>query len=49
MNDNILNITVRLVVAMVLGGIVGLEREYRAKDAGSAHISLSPWAQHCSR
>ena len=34
MNDNILNITVRLVVAMVLGGIVGLEREYRAKDAG---------------
>ena len=34
MNDDILTITVRLVVAMVLGGIVGLEREYRAKDAG---------------
>ena len=24
----------RLVVAMVLGGIIGLERDYRAKDAG---------------
>lgn len=34
MQDDIVTITVRLVVAMVLGGIVGLEREYRAKDAG---------------
>lgn len=31
---NILDITLRLVVAMVLGGIIGLERDYRAKDAG---------------
>lgn len=29
-----LEITIRLVVAMVLGGIIGLERDYRAKDAG---------------
>lgn len=29
-----LTVTVRLVVAMLLGGVVGLEREYRAKDAG---------------
>lgn len=31
---NIIDITLRLVVAMVLGGIIGLERDYRAKDAG---------------
>lgn len=49
MNDNILNITVRLVVAMVLGGIVGLEREYRAKDAGFRTHFLVAWAQHYSR
>ena len=34
MTDDILTFTLRLVVAMALGGIVGLEREYRAKDAG---------------
>ena len=33
MTDDILTFTLRLVVAMALGGIVGLEREYRAKDA----------------
>lgn len=34
MEDGLLTVTVRLVVAMLLGGVVGLEREYRAKDAG---------------
>ena len=34
MTDHIITFTIRLVVAMILGGIVGLEREYRAKDAG---------------
>ena len=34
MTDRIITFTIRLVVAMILGGIVGLEREYRAKDAG---------------
>ena len=27
-------IVVKLVVALVLGGVIGLEREYRSKDAG---------------
>lgn len=31
---NLLDISLRLVLAMVLGGIIGLERDYRAKDAG---------------
>lgn len=31
---NILEITLRLSVALLLGGIVGIEREFRAKDAG---------------
>lgn len=26
--------TVRLFVALLLGGIIGIEREFRAKDAG---------------
>ena len=26
--------TIRLAVAMLLGGLIGIEREYRAKDAG---------------
>lgn len=34
MHQNLLDISIRLVVAMVLGGIIGLERDYRAKDAG---------------
>ena len=34
MTDHIITFTIRLIVAMILGGIVGLEREYRAKDAG---------------
>lgn len=34
MTDIMLKASIRLVVAMILGGIVGLEREYRAKDAG---------------
>ena len=29
-----LDITLRLAVAMLLGGMIGFEREYRAKDAG---------------
>ena len=29
-----LDITLRLTVAMLLGGVIGFEREYRAKDAG---------------
>ena len=34
MTDHIITFTIRLIVAMILCGIVGLEREYRAKDAG---------------
>ena len=34
MTDHIITFTIRRIVAMILGGIVGLEREYRAKDAG---------------
>lgn len=34
MENHFLDITIRLVVAMILGGIIGLERDYRAKDAG---------------
>ena len=32
--NNILEITIRLSVALLLGGIIGIEREFRAKDAG---------------
>lgn len=32
--DNILDITLRLAIALLLGGIIGIEREYRSKDAG---------------
>ncbi|MDY3847829.1 MAG: MgtC/SapB family protein [Prevotella sp.] len=32
--DNALDMTLRLAVALLLGGIIGIEREYRAKDAG---------------
>lgn len=34
MDEQLLKVTIRLLVAMLLGGMVGLEREYRAKDAG---------------
>lgn len=34
MENHLLDITIRLIVAMILGGIIGLERDYRAKDAG---------------
>lgn len=34
MENDFLNISLRLIVAMILGGIIGLERDYRAKDAG---------------
>ena len=30
----ILDITFRLITAMVLGGLIGIEREFRSKDAG---------------
>ena len=29
-----LDVTLRLAIAMLLGGVIGFEREYRAKDAG---------------
>ena len=32
--NNLLEITLRLVVALLLGGAVGIEREWRSKDAG---------------
>lgn len=32
--DEALDITIRLLVALVLGGVIGVEREYRSKDAG---------------
>ncbi len=34
MDNIIIDSTLRLVAAMLLGGVVGLEREYRSKDAG---------------
>lgn len=34
MDHNFLDITLRLVAAMALGGVIGAERGYRAKDAG---------------
>ena len=30
----ILEITLRLFVALLLGGVIGIEREYRSKEAG---------------
>lgn len=30
----IINVTLRLITAMLLGGIIGIEREFRSKDAG---------------
>ena len=32
--DNPLELTLRLSIALLLGGIIGIEREYRSKDAG---------------
>lgn len=34
MDNFIIDNSIRLVVALLLGGIVGMEREYRSKDAG---------------
>lgn len=34
MDHVIIQISLRLIIAMLLGGIIGLEREYRSKDAG---------------
>ena len=33
-DSHLLDMSLRLLVAMILGGIIGLERDYRAKDAG---------------
>ncbi len=30
----ILEITLRLFVALLLGGVIGIEREYRSKESG---------------
>lgn len=32
--DTVLEVTVRLFIALLLGGFIGLEREYRSKEAG---------------
>lgn len=32
--NELLDISIRLVVALLLGGLIGIEREFRAKDAG---------------
>lgn len=37
----ILEITLRLFVALILGGIIGIEREYRSKRAGSRYTFFS--------
>lgn len=34
MEASYLELTVRLSLALVLGGAIGIEREYRAKEAG---------------
>jgi putative Mg2+ transporter-C (MgtC) family protein len=33
-DSHLLDMSLRLLVAMILGGVIGLERDYRAKDAG---------------
>ena len=30
----VIDITLRLLIAMLLGGVIGIEREYRSKEAG---------------
>lgn len=32
--DTFLEITLRLLIALLLGGVIGIEREYRSKEAG---------------
>ena len=34
METSYLDLTIRLAFAFVLGGAIGIEREYRAKEAG---------------
>ena len=34
MDANYIEITIRLSLALLLGGAIGIEREYRAKEAG---------------
>ena len=29
----VIDITLRLLIAMLLGGVIGIEREYRSKEA----------------
>ena len=46
--SGILEISVRLFVALLLGGVIGIEREFRAKDAGfRTHFLVCVWAVPC--
>lgn len=36
----------RLLVAGILGAIIGLDREYRAKEAAIAHTFWCHWVVH---
>lgn len=40
-------ITVRLVMAALLGGILGFEREHKGKAAGVRTHMLVAWGQRC--
>ena len=48
MDATYLDLTIRLSMALALGGAIGIEREYRAKEADFALISLLLWVVPCS-
>lgn len=48
MDEMTIDFILRIVVAALLGGAIGLEREYRDKAAGFRTHFLRHWAQHCS-
>ena len=48
METSYIDLIMRLSLALVLGGAIGLEREYRAKEAGFRTIFLWRWAVRCS-
>lgn len=48
METSYIELIVRLSLAFVLGGMIGLEREYRAKEAGFRTHFLVALAVRCS-
>lgn len=43
------SVTVRMLLAVLCGGIIGIERAYKRRPAGSALISSSVWEQPLPR